>query len=180
MLCNVVVASASTATTWNFGSGSSYRGNSSYTQTLQGDGSAEYDGLKVTTTSSGGKFSLSNSSWAQVNTGTQFDIPVEGNSTITVATFASSMAFTYGGDTVSAENNVLTVDYIGDSGYATLVAVDSSYISSITVTPVAGEDVPTAFADEWNFRSGSSLINNGVTLQKTTGTVTQGDAVLKD
>lgn len=34
MLCNVVVASASTATTWNFGSGSSYRGNSSYTQTL--------------------------------------------------------------------------------------------------------------------------------------------------
>ena len=78
MLCNVVVASASTATTWNFGSGSSYRGNSSYTQTLQGDGSAEYDGLKVTTTSSGGKFSLSNSSWAQVNTGTQFDIPVEG------------------------------------------------------------------------------------------------------
>ena len=47
MLCNVVVASASTATTWNFGSGSSYRGNSSYTQTLQGDGSAEYDGLKL-------------------------------------------------------------------------------------------------------------------------------------
>lgn len=179
MLCNVVVASASTATTWNFGSGSSYRNNSSYTQTLERDGSAEYDGLKVTTTSSAGKFSLSNSSWAQVNTGTQFDIPVEGNSTITVATYASSMAFTYGGDTVSAENNVLTVDYKGDSGYATLVAVDSSYISSITVTPVADEDAPTAFDDEWNFRSGSSLINNGVTLQKTTGTVTQGDAVLK-
>ena len=110
MLCNVVVASASTATTWNFGSGSSYRNNSSYTQTLERDGSAEYDGLKVTTTSSAGKFSLSNASWAQVNTGTQFDIPVEGNSTITVATYASSMAFTYGGDTVSAENNVLTVD----------------------------------------------------------------------
>lgn len=54
------------------------------------------------------------------------------------------MAFTYGSDTVSAENNVLTVNYTGGSGYVTLVAVDSSYISSITVTPVADEDAPTA------------------------------------
>ena len=180
MLCNAVATSAATtATTWDFGSSSGYRKNSSYTQSVEGGSSAEYDGLKVTTTSSAGKFSLSNSNWAQVNVGTQFDIPVEGNSTITIATYASNMAFTYGDDTVSAENNVLTVDYTGDSGYATLVAVDGSYISSITVTPAAEEDVPTAFADEWNFRSGSSLINNGVTLQNTTGTVTQGDAVLK-
>lgn len=189
MLCNMVVSvSAAESATWSFGSGSKYRDTETaatgYIQTIQYGSStvpdnAEYDDLKVTTPVAGSKFDLvSNTSWAQVNTGTKIEIPVTGNSTIKITTYNTTAPFTVDGKSYTSAD---TIVYEGEAGTVEFIMGANDYISTISVTPIEDEVLPTAFADEWNFRSGSALMGttNGVSVQGGTETIEQGDAVLK-
>ncbi len=124
-----------------------------------------------------GKFTTDRNSWAQVNGGTIFTVPVVTNSVITISPYkASQWASTlYGEDTGST-----TYTYTGDDGNLAITVGTSDYMSDLTVTyPYTSEDgdesttteidYNTTFTASWNFVT--DIASGDVSIQSTTGTV---------
>lgn len=131
------------AKTWNFRSGSEILGTAGVK--LQGT-SGETAGLKIDATASTAKWDSTRTDWAQINTGTIVDIPVDGAATITVGTYSAGKTFTLADtDCTTDDSKSASALYTGEAGYARLTMTSNDYIGSITVEPYISNGEGTSF-----------------------------------
>ena len=151
-------------TSWTFSK------ESGFTETIQGS-TATILGLGIDASASGAKFAGRDSD-AQVNAGTVVNVPVAGNSTITLKVYSADYAagMTFNGEEATVTDDTLTYEYVGEAGTVAIAVTQQSYWKTLSVTASEASEeedeevvLDTTKIDVWDFGAeqlDTSIYNN--------------------